>query len=396
MTRQLRVVALLPSKPSFAYEWASAASLAHEVIGVRFASPGVDLHRSPRTSFRVIDITLPDRVRGLPSRVIQYAYARELARRVSDRDGLGGPVDVVHGHFYSQSRVLCELRRRTGIPFVLTEHSSRLTGSSAAHKPLTATGLRVARRGYGAASAVIFVTEYLRECAHGLGLSPRSVVIGNPVSADFRSPDRRPSSGPRAIAWVGRLEADKDPALALRILERLRQRIPDVVLHLIGDGPDRDAVSREIAARGLEGHASLHGSLDRPLIASILRETRAFLSTSKVETFGMAVAEAALVGLPVVAPRLPALVEVLEGDASFFPPGDADAAADRLVSVLEDPPVTATLAASLWARYSPQRVASELIPIYEAAAFGRSAGAPMEIGRAGGSPLGIRGQEPWT
>jgi glycosyltransferase involved in cell wall biosynthesis len=55
------------------------------------------------------------------------------------------------------------------------------------------------------------------------------------------------------------------------------------------------------------------------------------------EGFGLPALEALACGTPVVAADLPALREVLSDQAELVPPGDADALADALLRVLDDP-----------------------------------------------------------
>src|SRR5713101_5164129 len=68
------------------------------------------------------------------------------------------------------------------------------------------------------------------------------------------------------------------------------------------------------------------------------RATRSITSPSAMEGFGLAVAEAMSVGLPVVASDRGSLPElVVDGEGGFLcPPGQADAFAERLLLLLGD------------------------------------------------------------
>ena len=61
------------------------------------------------------------------------------------------------------------------------------------------------------------------------------------------------------------------------------------------------------------------------------------LSVTKDESFGMSVAEAMACECPVVCPNVGALPELLEGDleSSMYPGGEIEAAAERVVSLLD-------------------------------------------------------------
>jgi glycosyltransferase involved in cell wall biosynthesis len=361
----MRIAALLPADVSFPYDWASASALEHEVIGIRVARSSEN--RRPSPDFPVMDVVVGDWVQQLPARTRQRFVAQETVRVVKRLADAGRPVDVVHGHFYSQAVTLLALRQRALVPFVLTEHSSRLTGSSSADKPLTSRGLTLARRAYEEASEVIFVSRYLQGCAEERGLAPKASVIGNPVDPRFHALARFPSSPPEVL-WVGRLEEDKDPLGAVEIAEGAARRVHGLTLHLAGDGPLRVAVRQVVRSRGLSDVVQLHGRLSRADLLSLMRRTTTFLTTSTVETFGLAVAEAAVAGIPVVAPRLPALLELLEAHGAFFPAGEAEAASEQIAAVSANPPATHELAERLWDRLAPTRVAEQLHSIYERAA----------------------------
>ena len=65
----------------------------------------------------------------------------------------------------------------------------------------------------------------------------------------------------RSILWIGRLEPQKDPLLALKIIKRLR---PPVRLTMLGDGSLRDDVHSQISAMKLQDSVS-------PLVGHVLK-----------------------------------------------------------------------------------------------------------------------------
>jgi glycosyltransferase involved in cell wall biosynthesis len=80
---------------------------------------------------------------------------------------------------------------------------------------------------------------------------------------------------------------------------------------------------------------------------------------SRTETFGLAVAEAAIAGLPVVANDLPVLREVLGEAALYADAEQPEALAAAVLQVRNDPALAAALAQAgrqLEDRYSPERM----------------------------------------
>jgi glycosyltransferase involved in cell wall biosynthesis len=245
-----------------------------------------------------------------------------------------GPIDVVHGHFFSGSGYLPIVRRKTGIPYVITEHSSRLTARSADHKQLSPAGLRMAVRAYADAAKVIAPSEYLKGCIEAIGLPGDIEVVPNPVDTDsFRAPAASTADVARIVS-VGRLEDDKDPSTLMRAFAVAASSEPRLRLDLIGDGPDRSKVEALVESLGLRSRVTLYGTLGRAEVAEKLVGATAFVLASRVETFCVAAAEALCCGIPVVMPAVGAIPEMVgDRDGILVRPGDASGLADGMVRV---------------------------------------------------------------
>lgn len=160
------------------------------------------------------------------------------------------------------------------------------------------------------------------------------------------------------IVSTGRLNVLKDHAT---LIEALRG-VPDAHLAIAGEGPEREAILRRAAELQLAHRVHLVGEVAPEQIYPFLAAGDAFGFASRQETFGLAVVEAAIAGLPVVACDLDVLREVLSvgGDAGarFVPPQDADAFATSLRSALADRgnPKRGAFRAALAERYSVERM----------------------------------------
>jgi glycosyltransferase involved in cell wall biosynthesis len=97
------------------------------------------------------------------------------------------------------------------------------------------------------------------------------------------------------ILWIGRLEPQKDPALALRIFQAMDD---SAHLTMLGDGALREDTQRQITAMGLEKHVHLAGYV--PEIESHLAAADALLITSRYEGGPAVAVEALAQGVPVV------------------------------------------------------------------------------------------------
>jgi sugar transferase (PEP-CTERM/EpsH1 system associated) len=112
------------------------------------------------------------------------------------------------------------------------------------------------------------------------------------------------------VGAVGRLDAVKDHRGLLQAFSILRSDQPAAELVIVGDGPRRGDLERQIQELGLTGHVHLLGM--RQDVAVLLRGFDAFVLPSLAEGISNTVLEAMATGLPVVATRVGGNPELVE------------------------------------------------------------------------------------
>jgi glycosyltransferase involved in cell wall biosynthesis len=132
----------------------------------------------------------------------------------------------------------------------------------------------------------------------------RVTVIPDPFLDDavrFTARPRKPARPKQTlrILTVGRLEAQKDPMLALAVLADLRQFEHDVSLTLLGAGPMDVQLQAEIDRLGLRQSVTLAGYAADP--RPYYQEANLLLMTSEFEGVPAVIGEALSHGLPFVA-----------------------------------------------------------------------------------------------
>jgi glycosyltransferase involved in cell wall biosynthesis len=159
-------------------------------------------------------------------------------------------------------------------------------------------------------------------------------VMPNPVPIWPEQPS--PLSEPVVVA-VGRLAPEKRFDLLLEVWRRVSARVPGWRLHIVGDGPLREALQAQIGRLQLGDEVTLVGHVDD--VTGWLTGSSIFALSSEREGLPLAAAEALAAGLPVVAfdcaPGVRALVRTGQ-DGLVVPPLDVTALADALASVMED------------------------------------------------------------
>jgi glycosyltransferase involved in cell wall biosynthesis len=106
---------------------------------------------------------------------------------------------------------------------------------------------------------------------------------------------------------------------------------------VLGEGPERTTLQRLAQELGLERRVFLLGRV--PDVAAWLGRATVFVHPARWEGFGLAVLEAMLAGVPVVATNVSALPElVVDGESGVLvPPDDAEALANGIARALDQP-----------------------------------------------------------
>lgn len=111
------------------------------------------------------------------------------------------------------------------------------------------------------------------------------------------------------ICTIGRLTSQKNFSFLLDFASLLQKRNIDFRIQIVGDGPDREKLTRQVSKVNLSSHVEFLGRLKD--VNTFLKSQDLFLFTSRYEGFGLVLLEAMDVGLPIIAPRISAIPEVV-------------------------------------------------------------------------------------
>lgn len=209
--------------------------------------------------------------------------------------------------------------------------------SDPAHEPIARPWGLLRRLTYGLARSVVV---HSRGAAGYFGgrLARRVRVIPNPVPpCDVSEPMAGGGSREPTLAAMGRLSPEKGFDLLISAFSQIAPRFPDWRLLILGDGPLRPDLSRQIAHLGLGGRVLLPGYSRAP--SETLARASLFCSAARVEGFGLALCEAMACGLPVVATDAPSGPRdiIRPGvDGELVPVGDEAALASALAALMAD------------------------------------------------------------
>ena len=216
------------------------------------------------------------------------------------------------------------------------------------------------------AARVIAISDALRRfCVDGVGLPAAKVeVVHYGLDALPEPWGENPAlelpEGARVLLCVARLAEQKGVDVAVRALPAIRERHPDAVLVVLGEGPERARLAGEgVYLPGRVGD-----------VAPWYRRAEVVVHPARWEGFGLALLEAMLAGKPVAATRVSAAPEiVVDGETGLLvQPDDPAALAEAVSALLADPARAAAMGQAGLARarseFSVARMAERTAAVY--------------------------------
>lgn len=276
---------------------------------------------------RTIRYRYPGSLPGL-GMLCQARALRGLIRRLSSQ---GFTPDIVHAHVHFAGLIALIACRSRGIPVVITEHASRLLDEK-----LDLRLRIIIRLAYRGAAAVLPVSGRLRDAIIGHGVRANFRVIPNPVDTELFRVTGKPhdSHDTLRLISVGHLIDSKGWPVLFQALRILNGRGESFRLEAVGDGSMRTAYGLRCRELGIDSHVTFHGSLTRSALAGLMNECDILVSASRVETFGLVLAEALATGLPIVATRSGGPEEFVTDQVGALVPVDDAAALARGIADL--------------------------------------------------------------
>jgi len=275
------------------------------------------------------------------------------------------PADLIHAHWWVPGGIAGWLAHLVvHRPYVVTLHG---TDVAVLEQSRVARGL--ARKVLRQAGAVTAVSAFLaHRTAEVLSIDPSQFLV-QPMPLDVGRYSRL-SQGGGGIVTVGRLVAQKRIGALLEAVARLRSTGTELPLRIIGDGPERRSLEYYATRLGIANTTEFVGEVSPEAIPNEIGNADVFAFPATAEGFGLAAAEALMLGVPVVASRSGG------GVSEFVPPEGAGRLvssdspgelAVAIASLVNDPRSrhrAAELGGELKARFEPDRVAAVFEAVY--------------------------------
>jgi len=284
-------------------------------------------------------------------------------------------IDVVHAHTAHAVAIAGLATLGTRVPLVVARRVDF---------PLRANA--GTRWKYGRASAIIAISHAVARVLAASGIATDRIVVvpdGVDVTRVVTAASRETlaslgigEDGP-LIVQVAQLVGHKDPLNFVRAMARVRELVPGAHGLLVGDGPLRHAVEREIAALGLGSTVHLAGY--RTDADALLAAADVVCLSSREEGMGSVLLDALAFGRPIAATRAGGIPEVIiDNECGLL--ADVEnprALGDAIVRLLRDDELRARVCRNAKPRaneFSVERMTDRTIAVYESvlASGGRS------------------------
>lgn len=294
--------------------------------------------RRPRAALRALRLALACGRRGAGGapgtggRLRHLAYWLEAAWLAARCHELRLP--HVHAHFGTNSATVAMLAAEIGgLRFSFTTHGPEEFDAPRAHS----LGEKVARADFAVAISSFGRSQLCRwaDVRHWHKLH---VVHCGIEPWRFPAPAALPEGPPRLVA-IGRLAEQKGFPLLVEAVALVAADLPDLQLTLVGEGPFRPLLERQIASAGLQDRIALTGWLDEAAVREQLAQAHALVLPSFAEGLPMVVMEAFAAARPAIASAIMGVPELVGRDTGWLvPAGDPQALAGAIRAFAATPP----------------------------------------------------------
>jgi len=246
-------------------------------------------------------------------------------------------VSHVHAHFGTNAATVAMLCRLLGGP----------TYSFTVHGPEEFDRARALalREKVGGASFVAAISSFCRSQLYRWSASvdwDKIQIVRCAIDSSYfseRAASTSITAKPRLVC-VGRLSEEKGQMLVVRAAALLRRQGLDLQVDLVGDGPLRPELEREIDANGLRDVVRLAGWLDNEQVRALMLESRALVLSSFAEGLPVVIMEAFALGRPVISTMIAGIPELVEHRVNgwLVPSGSLEELASAMREVITAEP----------------------------------------------------------
>ena len=140
------------------------------------------------------------------------------------------------------------------------------------------------------------------------------------------------------MLYFGRIEHEKGIDILLKSFANALQKFPDLKLHLIGEGNYMDLSKKLCKELDVNNNVTFFGWKEKHEIQKIMSNCDLCVLPSRIESFGLTIAEAMAAGIPVISTKAGAIPEIMkDGETGVLVPSeDIEAFRKAIIYALEN------------------------------------------------------------
>ncbi|MBK7553901.1 MAG: glycosyltransferase [Flavobacteriales bacterium] len=270
-----------------------------------------------------------------------------------------GHPHLIHVHVLTRPSLLAmRERRRSGVPLMITEHSSEFLDGrwhlrSFLHKAFMRS---VFRRSL----ATTVVSDRLGRALLDAGLVDQYEVVPNvlPLERNHVAAKGTPQN---AIVVADLIDRVKNISGVLEALVLLRDMLPELRLIVVGGGADERKLREMVSAFNLDDRITFTGQLHPTDTLAHIARSGFLIVNSRFETFSVVTGEALMLGKPVIATRCGGPEAFIDERNGFLIPRDNTAALAEAIKNM----------VACHHRFDPQAIRDTVDERYSQAVVGR-------------------------
>tara|TARA_B100001109_G_scaffold254834_1_gene255673 strand:- start:1477 stop:2568 length:1092 start_codon:yes stop_codon:yes gene_type:complete len=169
--------------------------------------------------------------------------------------------------------------------------------------------------------------KYFGVNAEDIKTIPNGVEVGSLGSKDLEREEI-------VITMLGTISEHKGQHLAVDVIKRLKEKTPNIILNIIGEGSMKDDLVTLIELNNLSNNINLLGRRDDAF--ELMNQSDIFLHLSLSEGMPLSVIEAMMCSLPVVAFNVSGVRDVVKNNGFLSDYGDTKDIAANIYELIKD------------------------------------------------------------
>jgi glycosyltransferase involved in cell wall biosynthesis len=265
-----------------------------------------------------------------------YRYNDLVVKRVKANIKAEGRYDAIHCHDWLTMKAGITLKEVTGIPLVLTVHSTEYDRSGWIYP--NQWFIDIEKEGMQKADRIIAVSHFTkRVIVDKYGINPDKIsVVHNavyPIGGGHKQ---------EIVLFLGRLTIQKGAEFFLRAAQRVKDYEPDAKFVVAGVGDMMPRLIGQAIDLGISDRVIFTGRLTENEVKHIYAISSVYVMPSVSEPFGITALEAISAGTPTIASKTAGFSEAFKNclRVDFW---DTDEMANKIVSLLRYDPLHRTL-----------------------------------------------------